>query len=297
MRKWWFPAVFLAAWVVAGFVLFGFGEPRQYRNADQAETADRIVSLAPDLTETLFALGLDEKIVAVTLDSDYPPAAESKPKVGTFWQPDIEAIIAAGPDLVISLDFVQQRELAERLRRIGCNCLTLNIETIDDFFRAVTAIGVATRQQKRAEELASHIRSSIDRIAAAATGEKVKVLWVVQREPLRVAGRRTFINEMIELSGGRNAIGPTLHKYPSIGGEQVVACRAEVIIEPMMVQTDAAGQLGQARRYWSKYENVPAVANDRIYVVDGDVVSRLGPRLPEAVETIARCLRPGRFAD
>ncbi len=120
---------------------------------------------------------------------------------------------------------------------------------------------------------------------------------MVQREPLRVAGRDTFVNEMIELAGGENAMGPTIYKYPPIGAEQVIAGGADVIIEPSMTEDDLPSQQDKAFQYWNRFENVPAVINKRIYVINGDIVSRLGPRLYEGVETIARCLRPELFAD
>jgi iron complex transport system substrate-binding protein len=100
---------------------------------------------------------------------------------------------------------------------------------------------------------------------------------------------------MIELAGGQNAIGPTIYKYPPIGSEQVIAARADVIIEPSMTPQDLPAQQDATLKYWNEFENLPAVINKRIYVIDGDIVSRLGPRVFEAVETIARCLHPELF--
>lgn len=257
---------------------------------------ERIVSLAPNLTEILFALGLGEKIVAVSSDSDYPPEAANKKKIGTFWLPNTEAIIASKPDLVITLGFEQQKNLAERLKRIGYNSLILNIEKVSDLFEALEKIGAATARQSEANELVCDIRKKLDNLSdLVATETKVRVLWVVQKQPLRVAGRGTFVNEMIELAGGENAIRPTVHKYPPIGAEQVIACGAEVIIEPAMRCEDVTEQQDKALQYWSKFKNVPAVKNKRIYVINGATVSRLGPRLYEGTETIARCLRPELF--
>jgi iron complex transport system substrate-binding protein len=102
---------------------------------------------------------------------------------------------------------------------------------------------------------------------------------------------------MIKLAGGENAIGSTVHKYPPIGAEQVIVCGAEVIIEPAMKQGDQAKQQASALQYWSRFKKLPAVANKRIYVIQDDTVSRLGPRLYEGTETIARCLKPELFAD
>ncbi|MHC4725941.1 MAG: ABC transporter substrate-binding protein [Planctomycetota bacterium] len=296
MNKWWWLLLIITCWTAAGFAIFDLRNAQENSNAPLSTSADRIVSLAPNLTEILFELGLEKEIVRVTLNSDYPPAAAKKPKAGSFWHPNIEAIIAARPDLIVTLGFEQQKNLAERLKRINYNCLTVNIEKVNDLFEAIETIGAATGKQYEANELVINIRNKLDKLSALVSTEaKVKVLWVVQREPLRVAGRDTFINEMLERAGGENAIGSTLPKYPPIGAEQVIVCGADVIIEPPMQQKDLVIQHNQALLYWSKFENVPAVANKRIYIIQGDMVSRLSPRLYEGIETIARCLRPELF--
>lgn len=296
MNKWWWLLLIILCWTAAGFAIFGAQQNQTRTDALLPTQANRIVSMAPNLTEILFELGIGEKIVGVTTNSDYPPAAAKIPKVGTFWQPNIEAVISAKPDLVITLGFEQQRSLAQRLKRIGYNCLTVNIEKIKGLFDAIEKIGEATGTQSQAYLLVSRIKKKLDELCASVGRDhRVRVLYVVQRQPLRVAGRDTFINEMIESAGGENAIGPTVHKYPPIGAEQVYACRADVIIEPAMVQKDLAAQQNSALEYWGRFKNVPAVANKRIYVIDGDIVARLGPRLDKAVETIAKCLRPELF--
>jgi iron complex transport system substrate-binding protein len=296
MNKWSWLLLIISCWMAAGVTMFGSRQGRDSSGAPLPDRADRIVSLAPNITEILFAIGLGDKIAGVTLDSDYPPDAAEKPKVGTFWQPDIEAVVAARPDLVITLGFEQQKNLAERLKRIGYNGLTVNIEKVSDLFDAIERIGAATGRQRQANELISRIRTKLQQLATlVVAGPKVRVLWVVQREPLRVAGRDTFVNEMIEMAGGENAIGPTVHKYPPIGSEQVIACNADVIIESAMDREDIENQRDRALRHWSKFKYLPAVSNSRVFVVSGDTVSRLGPRLYEGTETIARCLRPHLF--
>jgi len=296
MNKWWWLLLIISCWIAAGFAIFGPLQGQNCNDTPLPTNAERIVSLAPNLTEILFALGLEKEISRVTLDSDYPPAAAQKPRVGTFWQPNIEAVIAAKPDLVITLGFHQQKNIAERLKRIGYNTLTVNIEKVNDLFKSIEKIGAATGKQPQANELVTKIRKKLDRLSTlVGTEEKIRVLWVVQREPLRVAGRDTFVNEMLEVAGGENAIGRTVHKYPPIGAEQVIVCGADVIIEPAMAREDPARQQNRALQYWSKFENLPAVANKRIYVIPGDTVSRLGPRLYEGTETIAKCLRPELF--
>jgi len=296
MNKWWWLLLTILCWAAAGFAISGLRQSHGRYNGPLPRKVNRIVSMAPNLTEILFALGLDEKIVAVSNNSNYPPAAARKNKVGNFWQPSIEAVIAAKPDLVITLGFQQQRDLAERLNRLGYHCLTLKIDKINELFEAIKKMGKATGRQLAANELNLNIKKKLDKLSALmSTSNKVKVLWVIQRDPLRVAGQDTFVNELIELAGGQNAIGPTMHKYPPIGAEQVIASGVEVVIEPTMSSKDLAEQQAGALEYWSRFKNVPAAQSKRIYVIRGDTVCRLGPRIYEGVETIARCLRPELF--
>lgn len=299
MTKWWILLVGFAAWLGLGGLLLRPGHAGAASDGRPPHVPTRIVSLAPNLTEILFALGLDESIVGVTQDSDYPPAAAQKRVVGTFWQPNIEAAIALKPDLIATLGFEQQqRDVTARLTRMGYNCLSLNISTMDDLFVAISAVGAATDRSPQADEVIADIRARMAAVRTATAGKTpVKVLWVVQREPLRVAGRSTFINGLIESAGGENAIGPTLHAYPPVGGEQVIAAAPEVIIEPDMTGGDLARQHADALAYWARFVTVPAVVNGRIYAIDGDPVSRLGPRLGQGVEMIAKCLRPEVFGE
>ena len=256
----------------------------------------RVVSLAPNLTEILFALGLDEKIVAVSNGSDWPIKADEKEKIGTFWQPNTEAIIAARPDLVITLWFEQQKAVADSLERLGYQVLTLKIEKIAELLESIKEIGDITGCAQRAEKLSENIHSQLEDLKLkASNAEKVRVLWVIQAEPLRVAGRDSFVNELIELAGGENAIGDTIQQYPPISSEELLVCKAEVIIQSAMGASDISGQQQAAEVFWNKWQSLPAVKNKRVYVIESDTVLRLGPRLPQGVKTIARCLHPEIF--
>lgn len=292
---------------VAGFIMFS-----RYKNLlnslyitngdffasskTQPNKPQRIVSLAPNLTEILFAIGMGDKIVGVTDNSNYPPAAAKKPRIGSFWQPNTEVIIASRTDLVITLWFPQQKAVADSLRRLGYNVLTLKIEKIAGLLEAIKKIGNATSCKQRADQLVEDIFNRLDELQLKISStNKVKVLWVVQPEPLRVAGRNTFINELIELAGGENAIGPTIQQYPQIGTEELLVCGAETIIQSAMGTSDINEQQQKAEMFWRTRVNLPAVRNKRIYVVDSDTVLRLGPRLPQGVEMIAHYLHPDIF--
>ncbi|KPL23707.1 MAG: hypothetical protein AMJ75_05525 [Phycisphaerae bacterium SM1_79] len=295
MNKWW-PLAIILCLAGAVFVMFGVPKVQNRNTTPLPHKPIRIVSLAPNLTEILFALGLEEQIVAVSNDSDYPLEAAEKKKIGTFWQPSTEAIIACKPDLVVTLWFEQQKAVANSLERLGYQILTLKIETIGELLTAIQEIGIFTKCQSQAVQLLNELTGELnDMQLRLGSAKKVKVLWIVQAEPLRVAGRNTFINELIELAGGENAIGDTLQQYPPIGTEEILACGAEVIIQSAMGTGNMAEQQKAAEVFWSRWENLPAVKKNRIHVVEPDTVTRLGPRLYQGVELIARCLHPDIF--
>ena len=310
MKK--FSILLLPIVIAAGFIVFGRYKESlnslvaedtgktvsvsKQKSKDKTTLPDkpkRIVSLAPNITEILFALGLDKKIVAVSNNSDYPAQAVNKKKVGTFWQPSTEAIIASKPDLVITLWFEQQSRVADSLKRLGYPVLTLRIEKIKQLLTAIQKIGDATGSKHRAEQLVKDISNQLNDLQAEFSSRgKVKVLWVVQTEPLRVAAQDTFVNKLLELAGGQNAIAPTIQQYPPIGTEELLACGAEIIIQSAMGTRNMAEQQKAAEKFWSRWKNLPAVKNNRIYVVQPDTVLRLGPRLCQGVELIADCLHP-----
>ncbi len=261
-----------------------------------SKNPQRIITLSPNLTEIVFALGLDDKVIAVSSDSDYPLQAKDKLKVGSFWQPDIEAIIAAKPDLVIAEDFEQQANVAEALGRADIRVLTLSFDRIFQLRQAIQKIGDAAGCRDEADKVINNIENRIVILNSEFRNlNKPKVLWVVQTEPLRVASSKTFINDILEIAGGTNIIGQTLMQYPQINEEILLANPPEVVIQSAMGQNSITEQQKDAEKFWAKYVSLPAVKNGRIYVVDSDLVLRLGPRLPQGIEAIARILHPEKF--
>jgi len=267
---------------------------KQTPPSNTAYDTSRIVSMAPNLTELLFALGLEKQIVAVTSESDFPPEAISLPKVGTFWQPNIEAIIAAKPTLVITLGFQQQSALAAQLGRIGCKTLSLNIESFPELFDGIETLGKVLDRRQQSAELLERLRSACEKSTEKfKSPSPPKVLWVIQRQPLRVAGTETFANDLIKFAGGQNAIGKTINIYPPISDEQVIASAPDIIIEPADSPQDLQRLSESAQQFYSRYRTIPAVRNKRIYVLYGDLISRLGPRIDRGLAAVAGCLWPG----
>jgi iron complex transport system substrate-binding protein len=251
----------------------------------------RIVSLAPNITEILFALGLGDRVVAVSNDCDYPAAVLEKNKVGSFWQPNTEAIIAFKPDLVITLWFDQQEQVARSLQRLNYKVITLKLEKIDELATGIEKIAAATSTQQKAQKLIEDIEDKLNQLHQRFDKpDKPAVLWVVQPEPLRIAGVNTFVSELITIAGGKNAIGPTLQQYPQLSTEELITCGAQVIIQSAMSRQNIEQQQKNAELFWSAYKDLPAVKNGRIHVINPDTVLRLGPRLPEGVELIGNLI-------
>ena len=255
------------------------------------------MSLSPNLTEIVFALGLGDRVVGVSNNCDWPAEAKQKPKMGTFWQPNTEAIIAAKPDLVVCESFLQHKEVAETLKRAGLRVVSLHAESIEELYSAILSIGQAAGCSDKAEPLATKIKSDIDQIRAkSSSARKVKVLWAVQTEPMRVVGVKTFVNEIIDLAGGQNVIEPTGDQYPSVGTETILTSGAEVIIQSAMGTEDITKQQEAAEKFWNRFANLPAVKNKKVYVIEADTVLRLGPRLPDGIMAVAKLLHPELFS-
>jgi len=282
--------------VLAAVVLTGTHLWRPADNVARTESRtppQRIVSLAPNITEILFELGLGERIVAVSNDSDWPEQAKEKKKIGAFFRPSTEAVIACSPDLVITLWFSEQRSVAESLKRLKYNVVTIELQYMGQLAPAIKEIGRCTETEAAATELIERINTRLEQIRSKyASMPRPRVLWLIQDEPVRVAGRRTFINEIIELAGGQNAIGPTLMQYPQIGSEELLTSGAEVIIHSAMSKDQITKEQQAAEAFWTKYPLLAAVQQKRIYVVDPDTTLRLGPRIVDGVELIGTLLHP-----
>ena len=256
----------------------------------------RIVTASPQITEIAYAMGLENRIAAVTSDADYPPAASQKPMIGKFWQLNMEAMIAARADLVIIENFEQQKSIGRRMEQMGYPVLTVSMTNFEELFETIKKIGQATESEVAAQMLVDSIKSKLINLSGQfQCRPKRSVLWVMQTEPVRVAGVDTFPNEFIELAGGRNAIGKTVQKYPPIGAEQIVASAPEIIIQPAMSSASVEAERKAAVKFWSNYPNIPAVKNGRVYVIAAETVHRLTPRLPEGLELVGRCIHPEIF--
>ncbi|MCX7795752.1 MAG: cobalamin-binding protein [bacterium] len=252
----------------------------------------RIISTAPSVTETLFALGLEEKIVGVTTFCNYPEEAKTKEKIGTFQSPNIEKILALKPDLIIATGGVQ-RQVVEKLEELGIPVFVSYPRTLEEVIKSIYTIGRICGAEKNAKNLAFDLKLRVAKVTtkAAKAKSKPKVFFELWHEPLMSAGPGSFIDDLIKKAGGINIAGSAKSAYPIFSLEQLIKEDPDIII-------GAESSMGGNPLEISKrpgWDTLKAVRNQKIYTINDDIVFRSGPRLVLALEIIARYLHPDLF--
>ena len=257
---------------------------------------ERIICMAPSITEIVFAFGLGERVVGVSDFCDYPPEARSRTKIGGVVNPNMEAIVALSPDLVLALPNVTHESLFRSLRLLGINVVTVRNDTLDDLFTTIGKIGEETSKQQEAKEMGDRLHAKFSAVKEMiADRPRKRVMFIVGVDPLFVAGKGTFIDELIEIAGGENIAGDSLSKYPQLGIERVVAMAPEVILYTSLNFELTPEQEKMANELWSPYPSIPAVEKGRIHGLVADYVTLPGPRLDIGVEEMVRAIHPEEF--
>jgi iron complex transport system substrate-binding protein len=264
-----------------------------------AAPPQRIVSTTPSITELLYALGLGDRVVGVTRFCRYPPEAQQKPKIGDYINPNLEAIAALRPDLVI----IQTNpvRLAEKLASVRLRSVEVNQENIEAIYNSIRVIGDATETAPRAAALIGSIRRGLDEIRTrAASLPRTRMMFVVGRSPNRldgliVAGRASYLNEVIDLAGGQNVFRDAVAAYPAVSLEQVIARRPEIIID-MGDMSDTVGVSDEHKRaverLWTQSSAATAIKPRRVFAVASDIFVVPGPRVVDAARAFFDMLHP-----
>lgn len=252
-----------------------------------ANPPQRIVSLAPNLTEILFDLGLGDRVAGVTRFCDWPAAAGKKPQVGGYTNPSLEAIVALRPDLVVMTDEGTPREIHDRLVRLGIPVYVFRAKRLEQLPQALREIGPAVGAEAAAKKRAAAIEDALRRLSSRAGERKGNIrtaLFVIQPEPLMVAGPGTVIDDAMTVLGVRNIAAGTSAPYPKMSIEEVFHRSPDVIFIGRGSMTGAGGS--KLLRQWRA---LPAVRMGRVYVM-GETLYRLSPRLLEGMEEMANLL-------
>jgi iron complex transport system substrate-binding protein len=260
------------------------------RSVNIAFAPKRIVSLAPGITETLYALGLDDNIAGVTTFCNWPAAARTKQQIGGFTNPSIEKIVSLKPDLIIATADGNRQDTVQQLEKLGLTVYVINPTDTNGILKNIMQIGKITNREDAAIELAKILQKRLSNITAQIRDKrKPRVFFQLGREPLFTAGKGTLINEVIERAGGSNVAGHDIARYPVYGAEGIITASPEIIVFAPMVNDK---KFASVKNFWRKFGQIPAVKNNNIYPIDADLINRASPRIFDAIEIMASIFYP-----
>ena len=253
----------------------------------------RVVSLAPSITEIVFALGRGGCLKGASLFSDYPPESRSLPRIGSYARPDLEKIVALKPDLCLAVKDGNPKPIIDRLLSLGIPVYAMDPRSLKSVMESVLQVGDLLRAEDRAQALVRDMHARIERIRTrtATAKRRPRVFFQLGNAPIVSAGTNTFVHELITVAGGLNlARGPAA--YPKFSLERILTLSPEIIlVSSMPGDAETEHALGQ----WRQWPGIPAVRNNKIFTVDADLFNRPTPRLVDGLEHLARLIQPDLF--
>jgi len=268
--------------------------------AANGQAGGKIVSTAPGFTETLFALGAGPRVAAVSQFCHFPPEVEKLPRVGTYLDPNVEAIVRLQPSL--ALVHAEQKQAVDQLRRTGVPVLAVRNTTLEDMLTSIRQIGDAVGLADNGVRLQRDLRARLAAVSQRAEGQPRRtLLFVVGRTPGRLdgmiaVGKGSMTYEIIRIAGGRNILDDSPVAYPRISLEGVLRLNPDVIVDmgDMAVTKGVTRQhMDSVVRLWEAQSGVRAAKEKSVHAVAADIFVVPGPRVVEAAEAFARMLRPG----
>ncbi|HEU4368287.1 MAG TPA: cobalamin-binding protein [Methylomirabilota bacterium] len=265
------------------------------RDVTLPRPAARIVSLVPSVTEIVFALGAEERLVGRTDFCDHPPAVRAKPSVGGMVNPNLETLVALKPDLVIATDEGNLEETVRQLRRLRIPTYLVHANRIAETVDLIARVGELTGRQAAVAKLTGEMLRRVAAVRrAVAPFPRPRVLYVLWPEPLIVPGRSSILTELIEVAGGTSITAGDGDAYPRFSLEAAVARAPEVII--LADHSTGSSTAGRPMpEQWQRLASVPAIRAGRLHSADLSVLHRYGPRVPDGLETLARIIHPAAF--
>jgi iron complex transport system substrate-binding protein len=288
-KKHWRNATIVIVMIVLAAIMLRYSSQTPPNNAAGGKL--RIVSLAPNLTEMLFVLGLQDFIVGVTNCCDYPPEAKNIECVGSFGKPNIEKMLALHPDMVVAAD-LENNDVAELLSKSGIQVLDLRIRSFQEMFEALRKIGQITGRQQQAEKIIramqAELKATAERFKEIPSSQRPRVFIEIWYDPITTAGRTSFIDEVITCAGGINVAGNINQDYPCINPEKVIEWNPDVIVLCYMEQKEHSASQLAGRIGWT---DISAIRKGRIINdISSDIILRPGPRLIKGVRALAQRL-------
>ena len=253
----------------------------------------RIVSLAPNITEILFSLGLDEEIVGVSIHCNFPEKAKTKPRVGSYISLDYEKITSLNPDLIVATGAGNTRDMVDRLGKLGFPSYVIYPKNFNDILKSMLHIGEVVNRGKEARGITEEMKKRSQRVIDLTKGlPRPKVFIQIGDGPIVTVGKGSFADDLIRLAGGENIAGKEKEVYPRFGMEEILKRSPEVIVISSM---NPKGDYQKILQEWNRWETIPAVKNGRIHLIDSDLLDRPSPRIINGLEELAKVLHPDRF--
>lgn len=246
------------------------------RQVTVSRNVERVISLAPSLTEMVYAIGAGEKLIGVTTYCNYPEAAKAVQKVGDTQTPDIERIIALRPDVILISTDSQLQSFMKTLDERGIAVYVIQSKELDDVFGDMKRLGTLLGTEKAADETVAALQSRVDALST-----RPNVFVQISREPLFTIGSDSFITKLVETAGGVSVTKDIPSGYPKLSKETAAASDPDLII-----LSDSEDN----REPNDAFKNSKAFKNGRIYRIDADILSRPGPRMVDALEQMARMI-------
>jgi iron complex transport system substrate-binding protein len=257
-----------------------------------AKVPSRVVSLAPSITEMLFALGLDEQIVGVTEFCDFPAGATAKPKVG-YANPNLESLVALRPDLIVAPREFHRANILAKLDELKIPVLLLEATSLENIFSHIHQLGRIFERTPTALAVTQSMRQRMAEITSRAEHlPRTRVLYIINSQPLITVGPGSYIHQMIGLVGGHNIASGASSAYPRLTMETVLKEDPEILIFPRgSVETVPRSE----QQEWRRWTTLTAVQQNRLREVSADALNRPGPRVMEGLEELAKVIHPEAF--
>lgn len=253
----------------------------------------RIVSLAPSVTETLFALGAGPSVVGVSDYCDYPAEVKSLPRVGSFLTPNLETIIALRPTLVIGLELSSDVRQIRALKSMGYPVLLVTDDSLEEIDASIEAVGARIGREPEAHRLVAQIRAQIAAVSERLSSVKSeRALMLVGHQPIVAVGRGTYLDELLQIAHAENIAAPANEEWPHLSMEYIIAMRPEVILDGSMGNDPTSSS-----SFWDQYPTIPAVRERRVFGYPESPILHSGPRVGQSLEMIARMIHPEAWRD
>lgn len=281
----------------------GSGSSDNSGSEDLTATPTRIVSMAPSLTEIIFALGLEDRLVAVTRYCDYPPEALEIRNVGGFLDPNLEVLVSLDPDLVLLIQ--DHGPLKEQLKSLGLSTLQVDHSSIAGILQSIRDIAEACEADEAGRTLASERESSLEEVRRHVQGRsRPRVLIVVDREigagsvdRLWAAGPSTYLSNVLHAAGGVNALQTAIAAYPELSREGLISIDPDVIIDVVTAIDRGEVDASTAESDWKNLIELRAVRRSSVFVMANELMEIPGPRIVDAVEEVAGVLHPDHITE